>query len=372
MAWLDDLVFGLFGNQPTVDATAPALGILGFIFWVVVLLGGGFGGFFVLRWLWLKYSYEGAIEIAPFRIHWMGKYGNVEGNLSINESFDEEVMVQLERHSTMKFVADMIRNEIRNGNLFIYNFKLTDEGQIVDSFSRRIRIISPIDMTLPKYTWMDSLGKRNFGSILRREKRRNIVVYHTSQKITIVDEDGNEEDWWIICPVPMVESKELFRYNGSGIPDTPVHYIEIKKIEGAKALAEMGSFAPTLAESIQKFLQVRNERDNYAQMYTDKVQELEDSNMEKNQLKHLLTQKVYVGREEDAIPPKSRMNFGWLVMMAFATLFFNVILPEFVVGVDILVTQMLGTGIAVLLIGFAWKYSEEKNKSIEEKIAEKK
>jgi len=238
MAFLDDLIFGGLGVQPTVDASLPALGILGFVFWIVVLVVGGAGSFFVLRWAYLKYSYEGANEIAPYRIHWMGKYGNVEGNLSVNDSFDEEVMVQLERHSEMKFVADMIRNEIRNGNLFIYNFKVTDEGNIIDDFSKKVRIISPIDMTLPKYTWMDSLGKRNFGSIIRREKRRNIVVYHTSEKITIIDEDGSEEDWWILSPIPMVDAKELFRYSGSGIPETPVHYIEVKKIEGAKALPD--------------------------------------------------------------------------------------------------------------------------------------
>ncbi len=195
MAWLDDIVEGVLGVPSGVDASAPALGVLGWIFWIVVAGVVIFGGFFVLRFIFLKFSYEGGDEIAPYRFHWMGKYSEVEGNLSKNDSFDDEVMAQLERHSDMKIIVDMVKNEIRNKKLFIYNFKVTDEGNIIDSFSRKVRIISPVDVTLPKYTWMDQQGKRNFGSVIRREKRRNIVIYHTSKKITILDENGNEEDF---------------------------------------------------------------------------------------------------------------------------------------------------------------------------------
>lgn len=371
MAWLDDLIFGVTGTPSGVDATAPTLGVFGFVFWAVVLVAGLGGGFFIIRWIVLKFSYEGGDEIAPYRIHWMGKYSEVEGNLSVNESFDEEVMEQLERHSQMTFVADIIKNEIRNKDLFVYNFKVTDEGNIIDSFSKKVRIISPVDFTLPKYTWMDQQGKRNLGSVIRREKRRNIVIYHTSKKIAITDEDGNEEDWWVVSPIPMVEGKEVIKYNSSSIAPTPIHLIEVKKIEGAKALAEMGSFAPTFSESIQKYLNVKSERDNFQKLYHEKVEELEDANMENNELKHLLIQKPYVGMEQEAIIPKSVMNFGWILGGGVISFVFMKLLPQLITNVDLEVVEIIGLGMGLGITGFIWKWHTESQKSVLEKQQER-
>ncbi len=371
MALLDDLIFGGLGTPPTQDASEPALGILGFVFWVVIALGGIGGGFFILRWLLLKFSYDEGEIIAPYRIIWQGKYASIEGNLSVNESFDEEVMTQLERHSDMKYASQIIRNEIRNKNLFVYNFRVTDEGNVVDSFSKKSRIISPVDMTQPKYTWLDSQGKRNLGSVIRREKRRNIMVFHTSRKVTILDEDGNEEDWFILSPIPKTEEQsEIIKFNSQSITPTPVHYIEITKIEGFKALTEFGSFAPTLAESIQKFLQVKSERDRFAQMYAEKVQELEDKNLKVNKLTHMLTQKIYVGKEQEDTGFKSRMTMGWILASGFVCFLMLKILPEFITTIDLVVVQLMGVGIGLALVGFLYKYYEEKSKSVDEKLAE--
>jgi len=342
MALLDDLIRGALGNPPTTDASEPALGILGFVFWVVVLLGGLGGGFFVVRYLLLRFSYDEGEMIAPFRIIWQGKFASIEGNLSVNDNFDEEVMTQLERHSDMKFASQIIRNEIRNKNLFVYNFRVTDEGNVVDSFTKKTRIISPVDMTLPKYTWLDSLGKRNLGSVIRREKRRNIMVFHTSRRVTILDEDGNEEDWFILTPIPMTEAQnEVVKFNSRSVTETPVHYIEVTKIEGFKALTEFGSFAPTLAESIQKYLQVKSERDRFAQMYQDTNQELENANMKINQLTHMLTQKIYVGKDTDVTPHRVAMTFGWLLASAFVSFLFMKIMPEFITSIDLVVVELI-------------------------------
>ncbi len=371
MALLDDLIFGGLGTPPTQDASEPVLGILGFVFWIVVAIGGIGGGFFILRWLLLKFSYDEGEIIAPYRIIWQGKFASIEGNLSVNESFDEEVMTQLERHSEMKFASEIIKNEIRNKNLFVYNFRVTDEGNVVDSFTKKSRIISPVDMTLPKYTWLDSLGKRNLGSVIRREKRRNIMVFHTSRKITILDEDGNEEDWFVLSPIPMTDvQSEVIKFNSQSITDLPVHYVEITKIEGFKALTEFGSFAPTLAESIQKFLQVKSERDRFSQLYADKVIELEDKNLQVNKLTHMLTQKIYVGKEQEDTGFKSKMSFGWILASGFVCFLFMKILPEFITTIDLVVVQLMGVGIGLALVGFMYKYQEEKDKSVEEKLSE--
>lgn len=197
------------------------------------------------------------------------------------------------------------------------------------------------------------------------------MLFYTSKKVTILDEDGNEEDWFVISPIPEVEAEsEIVKFNSQSITDTPVHYIEISKIEGFKALTEFGSFAPTLAESIQKFLQVKSERDRFAQMYQEKVEELEDKNLQVNKLTHMLTQKIYVGKEQEETGFKSRMTFGWILASGFVCFLMLKILPEFITSIDLVVVQLMGVGIGLGLVGFLYKYYEDKNKTVEEKIAE--
>jgi len=369
MGLLDDLVAGITGQTPE-QTTSATLGILGFVFWIIVIIGAVFGGFLLVRMAWRKFAYEGDIEIAPYRIIWMGKYGEVEGNLSLNDSFDDETMDGLEQHTKLTLIKDIIKDQIKNGSLFIYNFKVTDEGDILESLSRKVRIISPYDLTLPRFTWLDTKGKRNLGSILRREKRRNVVVYHTSRKETVFDEDGNEIDYWIVSPIPMVEAKIAIGFDSKPIHPTPTHYIDIIKIEGGKALAQIATLAPILAESIQKFLRVKQERDNYAKLYDQEVETNQKINMEKENLKHDLAQKMYVGEPPKEIIPKSVMNFGWLIGTAVMVLFFVIVLPEYVTSLDLIIVQFIGMGIGLAIVGFLWMYISEKNKTVEEKRLE--
>jgi len=369
MTWLEDLMFGFTGT-PTEEASASTLGILGFIFWIIMILGGSFGGFLLLRKVWLKFAYEGDIEIAPYRLIWMGKYGEIEGNLSLNDSFDDEVMDGLEQHTQLRFVKDVVKDQIKNGKLFVYNFKITDEGDILEDFSKKVRIISPADLTLPKYTWLDSKGKRNLGSILRREKRRNVVCYHTSRRETVFDEDGNEVEFWIISPLPMVDEKTIIGFDSNPITPSPAHFIEIIKIEGGKALAELATLAPILAESIKKLLHVRKERDNYAKLYDQEVEAHQNTNMEKEELKHQLTQKIYVGLEPEPVIPKAVMNAGWIIGTAVMVFFLVVILPEYLQSMQLIIAQMLGMGVGLGIMLMLWAYVAGKEKSPKEKTIE--
>jgi len=375
MGLLDDLIAG-FSGTVTEEATESTLGIIGFVFWIVVIIAGIFGGFILFRMAWLKFAYEGGIEIAPYRFIWMGKFGEIEGNLSLNDSFDDETMDGLEQHTDLKIVKEIIKDQIKNKKLYVYNFKVTDEGDILEDFSKKVRIISPADLTLPMYTWLDTRGKRNLGSILRREKRRNVVVYHTSRRETVFDEDRNEVEFWIVSPLPMVDEKTTVEFKKeeksgkivSAISPTPTHFIDIIKIEGGKKLGEIATLAPILAESIKKFLHVKAERDNYAKLYDSEVEENQKINMEKEQLKHQLSQKIYVGREEEKKEVKSVMNAGWLIGTAVIVFFFVIILPEYLTSMDLIIAQMLGMGVGLGIILFLWAYIQGKEKKPEQKL----
>ena len=362
MGWLDDFISGISGRGAE-ETTRTTLGILGFVFWVVVIIGVVFGGFLLFRILWNKFAYEGEFQIAPYRIIWMGKYGAIEGNLSKNDSFDEETMEGLEQQSELKIVSNIVKDQIKNNRLFVYNFKITDEGDILESFSKKVRIISPNDLTLPMFTWMDTKGKRNIVSILRREKRRNIVVYSSSKRETIFDEDGNEIDYWIVSPVPMTEAKMAIGLDGKAISPTPTHFIDIIKIEGGKALAQVATLAPILAESIRKFLNVKKERDDYAQLYDDEVEKYRVVNMEKENLKHDLAQKIYVGTEQKPFKPIGIMNFGWILATAITVFFFVIILPEYLPQMEVIIAQFVGMGVGLAIIGFLWLWYSDKQKA---------
>ncbi len=371
MSLLDDIIFG-FSGQPTEEGSEPILGILGFVFWIVIIIGGTFGGFIIFRMAWLKFAYEGVFQIAPYRFIWMGKYGEIEGNLSRNDSFDDETMDGLEQHTELKFVKSIVKDQIKNEQLFVYNFKITDEGDILEDFAKKVRIISPADITLSKYTWLDTRGKRNLGSILRREKRRNVVCYHTSRRETVYDEDGHEVEFWIISPLPMVEAKEVIGFNGKPITPAPAHFIDVIKIEGGKKLAEIATLAPILAEALKKYLHVKAERDNYAKLYDEEVENNQRVNMEKEELKHKLSQKIYVGLEEKPEFPKSIMNMGWIIGTAMVTFFCTLIIPEYLPNMDEVIAQFVGMGIGLAIMVMLYAYVTGKEKSPEQKKLESK
>lgn len=379
-SWLDSFIFGFSGGSTGEQVATNTLGLLGFILWVVVIIGGLGAGFYIIRWFKLRYDYEGTgMELFPVRIVWMGKEAEIEGNLSVNDSFDDEVIDGLNMQTNLKIIANIVRHQIDNKELFIYNIKVTDEGNMIDSFTKKVRIISPVDLTLPEYSWMDQQGKRNIGSVLRRERRRTIVIYPSSKSELVFDEDGNEVDYWIVSPIPMVKAKITVEYKKEliggkiieAIDPTPKHIIDIIKIEGGLAIARVAELAPILAESVKKFLQVKHERDVFAQLFDEKMDEIQLTNMEKQNLKHQLNQKEYVGFGVEEVEHKTDMNFGWLIGMAIVIFLFMKVLPEFLSPpMDLVVAELIGVGIGIGIVGFLWKYITESNKSATDKIKE--
>lgn len=367
---LEQLTRGILGTQSD-ETISTSFGILGFIFWVIVFVAGVVGALLIAKWAYGKYQYEGGIQIAPYRFTWMGKYSSVEGNLSYNDSLDDEIMEELEKHSDLKLIPDIIKQLKKEKHIHVYNFKITDEGEVVDDINKKMRILSPVDLTEPKFTWVDQKGKRSIGALIRGEKRHNVVFYHTSRMITILDENDQEEIWWVVSPVIMTEAKKYVGFNNEAVQNFPVHSIEVLKIEGAKALAQLASFAPTLTEAINKNIFVAQERDNYMRLHAEALEKLENANMKLNQFKHLLTQKEYVGFGKENITPKSVMNFGWLIGMAFAVFIMMKLMPEILpTTFDEVMGQLLGVSIAIGIIGFIWKYYTEQQKTLEDEIEE--
>jgi len=197
-----------------------------------------------------------------------------------------------------------------------------------------------------------------------------LVCYHTSRREEVFDEDGHPIEYWIVSPVPMVDAKTVIGFDNKPIQPAPAHFIEIIKIEGGKALAQIATLAPILAEAIKKKLHLEKERNNYAQLYDQEVNAHQRTNMEKEELKHLLTQKIYVGREVEPVIPKSIMNAGWILATGITVFFFVVVLPEYLTSMDLIIAQMIGMGVGLGMIMMLWAWVSGKEKAPEQKRVE--
>lgn len=373
---LEDLLFGFTGT-PTEDATAGVLGAIGFLFWIFIVIGGFVGGTYIFRIIWMKFQYDvkdGGLELFPIRIIWMGKFGSIEGNLSANNSFDEETMIGLEEHTGLKFDKEIVKEQIRNKKLFVYNLKITDEGDILEDFSKKVRLISPVDLADPKYNWLDTKGKRNLGSIIRREKRRNVVLYSTTQRYSVFDEDKNYEqvEYWTISPLPMVDAKTPVQFIGNPIKPVPTHFIDIIKFEGGKQLSQFLEIKPALTEALEKLGQARAEAKNYERLYSKEVNTNQTINMEKEDLKHELAQKKYIEGGEPVIEVKPSMNIAWILGSALMVFFLVVMLPEYLTSMQLIMAQFLGFGIGTMIIVLLYAYTASKQKDDVQKKVESK
>lgn len=370
MATLQDLLFG-FTGVPTEEASNATLGAIGFVFWIFIIIGAIVGGTYLFRIIWLKFQYDEGLDIAPYRFIWMGKFGEIEGNLSVNETFDDEDMTGIEVHTGLKFDHEIVKEQIKNRNLYVYNFRITDEGDVQEDFSKKVRIVSPDNLQDQKFTWLDTKGKRNLGSIVRREKRRNVVLYSTTKRYTVFGQDKGEEiEYWVVSPLPMVDAKTTVQYkkdikNGEiveVIDPTPVHFIDIKKLEGGKALSQFLELKPTLDEALAKLEAERVEKRNYEKLFNQEVRKLQIINFEKEELKHKLSQRKYIKGDETIEEHKPDMNIAWILGSALMVFFLVVLLPQYLVSMQLIMAQFMGFGIGTVIIILLFLYASSKKK----------
>ncbi len=359
---IENIALQIFGFDPNQTA-----GIAGFIFWIALIIGGAFFAFLITRVVYIKISFEGEGEVlGRYKLHFMG-FSTMEGNLSRNESFSKDNLDWLRKEEGIKLAPNFIEQMQNENNLNLYNFKVTDEGDITTNLSKRTRIISSSPLESSDFSWLDQKPKRTLMNILRGEKMRNAVIYKSFEKYTIINEDENEEDWYIIAPVPLVKSKRYFGFKHEEVPDL-YHLLDIKQIVTAKPLAELASYATTLAFAIQQNEHINKTAKNYENMYTEKVAELADVEMEKNELRHLLSQKKYVDHGKEELEERKTSDIAWVIGGMFAGVISFMLFPQFIPNVPNV--EWLGFIIALAIIVFLKKIADDQNKPIEKRLSE--
>jgi len=351
-----------FGFDP--DQTA---GIIGFVFWIAIIVGGSFFVFLGSRWIYIKISFEGeGEELGRYKLHFMG-FSTMEGNLSRNDTFSKDNLDWMRREEGIKLAPNFIEQMQNENNLNVYNYKVTEEGDITTDLSKRTRIISSAPLESSDYSWLDQKPKRTLMNIIRGEKMRNVVIYKSYEKYTIINEDENEEDWYIVAPIPLVKSQEYFGFKEEQHPKI-YHLLDIRQIVTAKPLAELASYATTLAFAIQQNTHIKKIAENFEKMYKEKVSELADENMEKNELRHLLSQKKYVDYGKEELEETKSSDIAWMLGAMFAGVISFMLFPQFIPNVPNI--EWLGFIISVAIMIFLKKFSDDQNKPIERKLKE--
>ncbi len=250
------------------------------------------------------------------------------------------------------------------------NFKVTDDTEATDDFPNKTRIISPARIENPEYSWQSQKGKRLFEKFfLVSEKRMNCVFYSTTRRITIYDEDGHEEDWWIASPMPMVEAKTYYGMKDAPFPDAPMHAINITKMESLREVAEFASASTTIAKGENFNKHLIHERDDYLELYQKALRENETINMEKNQLEEEVAQKKYIdtGREDKKL---TLHDFTWAIVGCVTGGFGAVMLPQAFPTYNPMLTAFGGIALGLLIAGIIFKYFVESKKSTVERKVE--
>ena len=223
---------------------------VGYLAIILLLFVVAFGAVITIVWLRRKFDFEGSGEpIGRVHIEIMGKYA-LEGNLAEWQMIDPEQLDLLKQHEELKVVPDVLKQMYKEKQLFIYTLKNPDDSDIMDKLGNRTFIISSGDLKTDTYSWFSQKGKFTFRSIFTKEKTRNIVVYSSAKKVSVLNEDRNLDDWWIMSPLPIVEQKSVVGFDGK-IGDM-AHHIEIKEITNGKSLASALNFTPFVTDALSK------------------------------------------------------------------------------------------------------------------------
>jgi len=317
--------------KPTDDAfTQSTLEVVLWIIVIVSVITGGTALFIVARWIKRKIDYEGE-EIGLFDIMIMGKYV-LQGNLSINDSFDIENLEVLAEEaqrekkenktgkSSLEIIPQVIMQMMKEGKVFIYYYKVTDDSEILDKLNSRTRIISSGQLESNEFSWLEQRGKRSIRSVLRKEKRRQVVVYHSAKRYEIMNEDENYDDWWIVSPIPKVEAEQHFGFNSKAVGGME-HHLFLNLIQGGKNLASIASYISSLTDAITKAEFYKQQYKNFQEIHKKVVQEKIALNGEINRLKMLLSQKKYVDYGKEELLKKQASDIGLILGGIFLAVF---------------------------------------------------
>jgi len=183
-------------------------------------------------------------------------------------------------------------------------------------------IISSADIAHPDYSWEDTRGEFNWGT-MRKEKPKYVICYEDSKYFDVLNVEGNILDVMVISPVPRITIGES-GIAKIGIDDADLgmvsHTLKVEKLQEMKALANIIPYLITLAETTDliksKNIQVRE----YRKLVDDRDSIINKLQRDGDETRILAAEKPIIGEEPQPPPEPPGHPWVWFALFGFAAI----------------------------------------------------
>lgn len=346
-------------------STIPPVSLTGlvFVFIVVTIVVAGFFVWWIMGRIKNKVDFEGR-KICRMRITIQNKF-TIEGNLSHNDSFDDDVLEQFELQQDVKVVKGIIDQLKKEKKLWIYNFNVTDDTDADEDFAKKTRIISPVQIESEDYSWSDQRERRPFSNPFVPEGRRNCIFVDSTKKIRIVSDDLGEEDYWIASVLPKSETKFYNTLYKNPFPEAPVNMFNTIVMHSAKGIAEIAHIAKVASKAFEFNRHLESERDTFKDLYSESLDKIEEINVEKNDLEESLAQKPYVISGKEAYKKQYGVGAVWILIAGISSGFMSMFMPTLFPTIEPEVASMIGIIVGMVVAGAGYMFFSSRVKAVQ-------
>jgi len=302
-----------------VEVATPYLPYIGF----AVLIFIAFLGWRVYK-NFSAYPNDDEERIGKVNFVWMGHY-KFTGNVSRwTEPLDETQLEFLEQDPKYSGGISKIIDLVHRRKLFIYQMKISEWDDAFDIKGKKEPwvIISSADIGHPDYSWEDTKGEFNWGT-MRKEKPKYVICYEDSRYFDVPNIEGNIIDVMVISPIPRVTIGDS-KVNKIGIDEEELghvsHVLLVEKLQEMKALANIIPYLIPLAETTDliksKNIQVRE----YRKLVEDRDSVINKLQRDGDETRIVAAEKPIIG-EEAPIPPEPPGHpWAWFAIFGVAAI----------------------------------------------------
>ncbi len=312
----------LFPQGSDIQGVEVATPYLPYVGLAVLLLIG----FFALR-VYKNFSAfpnDDEERIGKVNFVWMGHY-KFTGNVSRwTEPLDETQLEFLESDPNYSGGISKILDLVHKKKLFVYQMKISEWDDAFDIKGKKEPwvIISSADIGHPDYSWEDTKGEFNWGT-MRKEKPKYVICYEDSRYFDVQNIEGNIIDVMVISPIPRTTIGDTGT-NQIGIDEDELghvsHTLKVENLQEMKALANLIPYLIPLAETTDlirsKNVQVRE----YRKLVDDRDSVINKLQRDGDETRIIAAEKPIIGEEAPPLPEPPGHPWAWFAIFGVAAI----------------------------------------------------
>lgn len=307
-------------------------------------------------------SYAGDGEpLGPYKFHIQG-LTSVKGNLSRHYFITDAEYELLKTLDHLEVAEDIqtFRDRIENGDLYIYDFRVTDYDEAFDLHGGQDSIIlSPVDLEDNIYGTLDVKGERSLVSPTFRIKHTNIMCFSASRYYGDQVMAERDVDIYDLVPIPKIITSMKLQNEQQVV-------LFMKKLANAKGDAVFSEYLRTISENWQEIAPLRDEIDRLRKRLVGKDIELSDLHRAGEHDRHIAYTNPIIGhRKKDKLVDNASKIGVYLAMFFIGGM--TALAPEGIPNVNIsgMITLLIGGGILGFVLYMVYESKGSKSKEEE-------